>query len=254
LIDAAISAFLAALATEGLWVLVVAVAVAGLVRGFAGFGTAMIFMPFASNVLEPVWAIITVLVFDLFGPLPNVPRALRDGNSRDVMRLGTGAVLGLPVGLFLLYRIDPDLFRWLVSGIALGLLFLLMSGWRHGGGATRRLALPVGAAGGFLGGISGLPGPPVILLYVSSRQGVAAIRANILLYLLVFDVLAFAMMAFSGRLDLVPVMIGLLLVVPYLVANVAGARLFDPERENVYRVVAYLLIATSALFNLPILG
>ncbi|MFQ5438323.1 MAG: TSUP family transporter, partial [Paracoccaceae bacterium] len=109
------SAFREAVAMGGFPLLVFASVLAGLVRGFTGFGKAMVFIPFAGAVLPPVWAVTTVLVFDLIGPLPNVPRALRDGAPMDVLRLAGGAILGLPIGLFLLFRIEPDVFRWMVS-------------------------------------------------------------------------------------------------------------------------------------------
>ena len=112
------------LATEGLWLLIVGAALAGVVRGFSGFGTAMIYLPFASQVLPPVWVLITLLVFDIFGPIPAVPRALRDGHPRDVLRLGAGAVVGLPLGVLLLTSMAPEVFRYGVSGVTL-LLFTI---------------------------------------------------------------------------------------------------------------------------------
>ncbi len=248
------SAFGGAINTDGFWILVAAVFVAGLVRGFSGFGTSMIYMPFAGTVLPPVWALITVLVFDAFGPLPNVPRALRDGAPRDVMRLVLGAFLGVPLGLFLLYRIDPEVFRWLVSAVSLVLLVLLISGWRYKGEISRVLTLAIGSLGGVLGGISGLAGPPVIMFYMSSMRAVKVVRANILLYLLMFDFFSLAMMAISGLLEVQPVVIGILLTLPYLIANIIGAALFRPEFEKIYRRLAYTLIAGAALSNLPLFG
>jgi uncharacterized membrane protein YfcA len=254
LIETLTIAFAQAWALDGLGVLIAVVFVAGLVRGFTGFGTAMIYMPFASTVLSPVAAIITILVFDMFGPLPNIPRALRDGTPRDVARLGIGALIGLPIGLFLLYRIDPQVFRWLVSFSALTLLALLITGWRYHGELARWMVFVVGAIGGLLGGVSGLAGPPVIMLYMASKRAVQVIRANILLYLFITDIMALLILALTGVISLNPVIIGLLLTIPYTVANVIGGWLFRPELEKAYRWVAYILIGTSALVNLPFFG
>jgi len=243
-----------ALAFDGLIWLVVATLVAGTVRGFSGFGTAMIYMPVAGAFLSPVWALITILVFDLIGPLPNVPRALRDGRVREAGLLGLGALISLPVGLWLLVRIDPTIFRWGVSVVALILLGVLLSGWRYEKPVTRPLAFGIGSLGGFLGGISGLAGPPVIIFYMSSKQTIAAIRANILLYLLFVDIFALAIFAGSDQLRLTPVLIGALLIVPYTIGNVAGAAVFNPDKEKLYRVIAYVIIAASAIRGLPVIG
>ncbi|QEW20142.1 hypothetical protein LA6_002336 [Marinibacterium anthonyi] len=55
----------------GLGWLIAAALLAGTVRGFAGFGTGMVFVPVAAQVLNPFWVLLVVLVMDLFGPIPN---------------------------------------------------------------------------------------------------------------------------------------------------------------------------------------
>ena len=105
----------AALATPGLGWLVLAAFVAGTVRGFSGFGTALVFMPVAAQVLPPLWAIITVALMDVFGPVPNIPAALRKSDHGDLARLLGTTLLALPVGLWVLTMVAPDLFRTGVS-------------------------------------------------------------------------------------------------------------------------------------------
>ena len=243
-----------ALATPGLGLLVLAVFLAGLVRGFTGFGTAMVYMPFAGSVLEPLSALMTMIVFDFFGPLPNVPRAIRHGAPRDILRLVLGALIGLPLGLAVIYRIEPEVFRWLVSLLSLGLLLLLISGWRYNGELNRPMVVASGGVGGFLSGVCGLAGPPVIMLYMASRKPLETVRANILLYLVLGNISTFLLIGLSGRLDPVALLIGAMLILPFLLANMIGGALFRPEQVRTYRVIAYLLIAASALSNLPLFG
>ncbi len=83
-----------AVAIDGFWLLVAAAAVAGLVRGFSGFGTAMVYLPVAGQILTPFQALTTLMVMDLIGPLPNIPNAIRTGHKRDILRLSAGNVLG----------------------------------------------------------------------------------------------------------------------------------------------------------------
>ena len=84
------SALETALATHGLGWLILAASLAGLVRGFTGFGTALVFMPVAGAVVPPFWALVVLVVMDSIGPLPNLPRALRDGSPREVARVMGG--------------------------------------------------------------------------------------------------------------------------------------------------------------------
>lgn len=241
-----------AAAFDGLPVLIAAVVVAGLVRGFTGFGTALVYVPIASTVLPPVQVIVTLMVFDIFGPLPLMPRALRDGQAREVVRLLVGAAVGLWLGVFLLTRVDPLAFRWGVCVLSLVLLAILISGWRHRSSLSAFGKVLLGGVSGFLGGAAGLPGPPVILFYLSGTSDPASIRANILMYLVFFDVIFLATLGISGLLEWISFLMGLLLVVPYALGGLVGQAVFDPSREKVYRTVSYLVIAAAALMGMPL--
>jgi uncharacterized membrane protein YfcA len=240
-----------ALAHPGLAWLAAAAGIAGIVRGFSGFGTAMVYMPVAGQILDPFSALVTLTLMDVIGPLPNVPRALRDGHRRDILRLCAGLVIALPAGLWLLGLIEPMHFRYTVSVITLGLLVLLIAGVRYRGILRHWMIYGTGMLGGFLGGLTGLAGPPVIMLYMASAHPPRVIRANLMLYLLGVDMLMVGVLWFMGRLEPSAVVIGLLLALPYLAGNVLGGVLFRPRYEPFYRRVAYAVIAASALSGMP---
>ena len=206
----------AAWATEGLWWLVIGAVLAGIVRGFTGFGTAMIYLPFAGAVLHPVAALVSLITMDVFGPLPLVPNALRKGHPRDIALMGVGMLLMLPLGLYLLAKMEADTYRYIVSGATLACVALLLSGFRYRGRLTRPLIAATGGLGGFLGGVAGVPGPPVMVLYMASRLPAEAIRANLILFLLMADLMIFPILALQGGLSWHPVLVGLLMLVPYM--------------------------------------
>lgn len=245
-------ALLRALATEGIWLLAFGAFLAGIVRGFAGFGTAMIYLPFAGQVLGPFEALTTLIVKDLTAPLMHVPRALRDGQPGDVLRLALGAVVALPLGVMVLSMVEREVFRWSVSLVTMLLLVLLVLGVRYRGPLTKPVVVGTGALGGFLGGSVGLPGPPIILLYMASTLPAAAIRANSTLYLILADVMLLAVLAWNGYLVPSALALGVLMILPYLLGNWLGAWLFRPELERAYRRAAYAIIAGSAILGLPI--
>lgn len=240
------------LATPGLGWLFLTVVVGGLVRGFAGFGTALIIMPVASSVLTPAGALTVLVVVDLLGPIPNLPGAYRTCNRTDVMRLGLGTLIALPVGLYGLSHMPEEVFGWLVSVLVLATLMALMIGWRYHGKLTPPLILGTGATAGVLGGATGLAGPPVIMLYMASTLPGAVVRATLLLYLFVLDSMMIVMLAAFGMLDPAMVLIGLVLLLPFVAANVIGGQLFKFGSERQFRAVAYTIIAGSAILGLPL--
>lgn len=242
------------LAPEGLGWIVAAAFMGGLVRGFTGFGTAMVFLPVAAPFLGPFGAILALTFMDLFGPLPNLRRAWASVEKADLGRLVAGCAVALPLGLYLLTKSGPEVFRYAVSLVTLVMLAVLMLGLRWRGRVTRAMVGGIGFAAGFLGGVAGLPGPAVILFYMSRPLPVAVIRATILLFLFVFDVLIIGVMAGFGRVTLAGAALGLVLALPNLAGNWLGGHLFRPEYERFYRGAAYALIASAALSGLPVWG
>ena len=241
-----------ALATEGLWLLFLAAGIAGLVRGFSGFGTAMIYLPLAAQVLPPVWVLITLLAMDTVGTIPAVPRAVRDGRTSEVFRLMVGALIAMPVGLLLLVSMPAEVFRYGVTGLTLVLLVLLVLGMRYRGVVGKKMTFGVGGAGGLLCGAVGLPGPPVIFFYMARPLPVSVIRANVLLYLFLSDILLAILFWGQGLVEMLPLIIGLMVMPIYGISIRLGTLIFDPSRGSVYRWVAYGIIAASAVSGLPI--
>ncbi|MCY4541427.1 MAG: sulfite exporter TauE/SafE family protein [Rhodobacteraceae bacterium] len=236
-----------------LWLLVGAMT-AGVVRGFSGFGTAMIYLPVAGTQMSPVAALTTLAVMDLVGPLMLAPRIVRNADVGDVMRLSAGALAMLPLGVFLLLLMAAEVFRYAVSSITLVLLALLISGIRYEGSLSRPLVYGAGGIGGLFAGSVGLPGPPVIMLYLASSLPVVAVRANLFIYLIVADIMLLGVLAFNGQLHVAHVALGLAIALPFVAAMGIGSLIFRPEKERVYRFVAYGIIATSAVLGLPVLN
>ena len=251
---AAVSAALG-LADSGdlVWLLFGSV-LAGLVRGFAGFGTAMIFLPFAASVMPPVWAVTVMVVMDITAPLLMAPRTAKDGDVGDVLRLGAGCLVGLPLGVAVLMILSSEVFRYSVSALTLLLLALLASGARFRGAPSRPMIYGAGGLGGILGGAVGIPGPPVIILYLASPLPASVVRANNFLYLLLADILLLGVFTLQGILYMTPLLIGASVTLTYFAGILAGTWAFNPDREKTYRIVAYLIIVGSALRGLPLFG
>jgi uncharacterized membrane protein YfcA len=225
---------------------------AALVRGFSGFGSGLVYLPLAAKVLSPFQALTTIVIFDLIGPLPIVRRASRECETADLFRLIFGLVVALPLGLLTLTLVEPEVFRYTVAFVALILLGSLISGLRYHGKLNPPMIYATGAMSGFLQGVAGLPGPPVILLYMASTRPIQIIRANTFLFLFTTDIVLLPMLAIFGRLDSSAIVLGIFLIIPNLVGGLLGTRLFRPQYERIYRAIAYTIIAASAVSSLPL--
>ncbi|MEL6915839.1 MAG: TSUP family transporter [Pseudomonadota bacterium] len=243
-----------ALALPGLHWVVLATLAAGLVYGFAGFGAALIFMPVATAILEPVLAVAAFSISALISLVTVVPQAWGQADRPATLELLGFSVLGLPLGLFLLARAEVELIRWLVLSVVAVTLAMLLLGWRRTTRESRASRAAVGAGAGLVGGATGLNGPVMVLFQLSSRDGAARSRANTICFLTLNSMALLPAMALMGVLPRDGVALGALLLVPYGVGSLAGRFLFDPANEGLYRGVAYAVIAAALVAGLPVWG
>ena len=245
-------AFSQALATPGLVWLMLVIGAAGLVRGFAGFGTALIFVPVANIFLDPKQVVTVIVLTGIASNAVILPRAWKQGSRREVGMLVVAAVVTVPLGLWLLEVLDKTTVRWAITIVAGGMLAALVGGWRFSGNVSGPVVLAIGAAAGVVGGATGLTGPVVILFYLAGQAVAQSVRANTILFLAALDVVILTNLMIGGDVPLGLLALALVLAVPYAATTVIGQALFDPKYEKLYRYVAYGVIGLAVLSGVPI--
>ncbi|MCA1298225.1 sulfite exporter TauE/SafE family protein [Stappia indica] len=236
-----------------LWLLAAAIVIAAMVRGFAGFGAAMIFMPVASTVIEPAAAAAGFLILDWLVTVPMVLGALKRCDWPTVAPVSLAAMLTVPVGAAMLAHADVLALRWSLSVIVLGAVSLLMLGWRYHGVPGRATSLGVGAVAGVLSGVAQVSGPPVVVFWAAGPQPAAIIRANLIAFFAIVSLAAFTAFVANGFYTLQVLALVAVAAPLYGLGIFLGARMFGAAHQNAYRPVAYGIILMSALTSLPAL-
>jgi uncharacterized protein len=245
--------FAAAVADHRFWVALGITVLAGVVRGFSGFGSALIYMPLVAAVYSPRVAAVTLLLIDTVGAAPFSVRALAHCTWREVLPIFIAAAIAVPLGTMALLVIDPTWLRWFMAMLVLSLLGVLMSGWHYHGRPRLPITVGVGLFSGFGGGVAQIAGPPVIIYWLGTKNDVFTVRANLLAYFLLLDVTLCASYLWQGLFTPELLALALLLAVPFFVATGVGARFFHGASDLLYRRIAYLIIAVAAILSLPLL-
>ena len=226
------------------------VAVAGAVRGFSGFGSAMILSPVLSLLWGPTVGVPVAVIIEVAPTLQLTPPALRVAHWRTVWALGLPALAMIPVGAWLLVSLPADTLRRAIALLVLMLVAVLWSGWRYRGPRGSAVSVVVGALGGFLSGSTGIGGPPAIIYLMSGGDGPALIRANLIGY---FSVIFFGLVAFFAWGGLIDADIlwrtGLLLPV-FIVGIFGGSRLFGLASDRTFRHVAFTCLTAFSTWVL----
>lgn len=234
-------------------ILVVTALVAGCARGFSGFGGALIFVPIASSVVEPRLAVPLLLVVDLVLTPGLLPKALRHADRSDVGWMVAGAIVGIPLGTWLLTHLDGVTIRWAIAGMVVMLLALLMSGWRFRGPPSGGVTVAVGLTSGLFSGAAQVGGPPVVAYWLGGTTTPQTVRANIVLFFAISSVLSVGSYLVAGLITWESVQLSLLIGPTFALGLFTGARLFNRVSESIFRRICYGLIAGAAVLGLPIL-
>jgi hypothetical protein len=223
---------------------------AGLVRGFSGFGAAMVMTPAFSALYGPAVGISLCLLLEVAVAFPLLPRALKYVDWRRIGFLLLAAVVGAPLGNIALTHIAAEPMRWAISGIVLGAVALLASGWRFGGRPRAITTLSAGGVSGFLNGLSGMAGPPIIFYYLAGNESAERVRANLTTYFIFFDLMTLALFAGRGLIGWQTAMQALWLVPAIVAGGMLGERLFPLASETFYRRLAFTLLVAVAIGSL----
>jgi uncharacterized protein len=226
---------------------------AGLVRGFSGFGSALIYMPLVAAVYDPRIAAVTLLLIDTVGAAPFTVRATTQCTWREVLPIVLSAAIAIPVGTMALLVVDPTVLRWFIALLVLSLVGVLVSGWRYRGRPRLPVTIGVGLFSGFGGGAVQIAGPAVILYWLGGDNPAAKVRANLLVYFLLTDVLLCVVYYWQDLFTADTVVLALILAVPFFLATAIGAYAFRGASEFLYRRIAYAIIAVAAVVSLPVL-
>ena len=237
----------------------VAIALAGMLRGASGFGQALVFVPLAGLLYRPAVAVPMLWVVDAIAtPLLLRPH-LRSTDWREVSLLVIGGAATLPFGVWLLTRVDPIAMRWAICALVLLCTVALAVGWSVRIPETACGCVLLGGMSGLAGGATGMSGPPLILSWLGRQTAAARIRSNIFVYLWLLGFVSLAAGAANGLLTQARLLHGLVLAPCYAGAMFAGGRLFHHAgrmppawRERVFRRVALWMCAVSACAGLPI--
>ena len=222
------------------------VALAGVVRGFAGFGGGLVMIPFLTLLYAPPAAVAVAMLSGLSGNLQMLPAALPRASWREVLPLALISAPATPLGTALLVTGDPQVMRKVIGVIVLVLAVVLLWGWVYRGRRTMVISGLAGSIAGIINGLGGVGGPVATLYLLSSGETPEVQRANATIVITFFTLFIFLPLAVSGAIGLNEALQGLLLMLPFSLGVLIGSRVFH-RLPNLYRRGSLVIIFVSGL-------
>lgn len=241
------------LSESAMWLIIAIVFATGIIRGFSGFGSGMIIGPSSAAFFGPQMALAMISILDALPTIPLAWSTRRDVNWRELIPVAVGYAALVPVGVWLLKSGDPTALRWFISISILIAVVILWSGWKYRGPRSRPISFSFGALGGFMGAAAALPGPSVLIYWLASAAKAIEVRANMIWYLFLTDLMVIAGYLFGDIYSWEAFYRALLCIPGYLLGIWIGARFFKGASDQTYRTIAFVMILIAAVTSLPLL-
>lgn len=238
--------------TEFIVYLLIGAAAGGFISGLAGFGTALFALGWWLQVMSPQQAVAVILVMSVVSSFQGVIHVRKSIEWSRLSPFLLPGLLGIPIGLQILERINADHLKLVVA------LFMLV----YGGFFTLRKDLPnltkatpvmdrsIGFVGGILGAIAGLSGAfPTMWLSMRdwAKEKTRAVLQPYNISILGISAIALAFDGAYDRATLVTVLVALPVT---MIAAQIGIATFNRLSDDQFRrlLIAMLLLSGIVLF------
>ncbi|MDF1686993.1 MAG: putative membrane protein YfcA [Parvibaculaceae bacterium] len=229
-----------------------AVAFAGGLRAFSGFGFALAGVPLLALIFGPAQAVPIVLVLEVIGGLQMVPMIRKQVDWGAVGLLIPAALVGAPLGVWALSVLSPDWLRLVIAVALAGAVIVIATGARLPANTPRKWVLTVGGLSGLMAGSTAMSGPPVLVYFMARADEASRNRASMMMYFLFISTATVAVGILSGVVTWQTVAVGALFSPALIASNLVGHWLFGLTRDDIYRRISFALlciIAAATLFK-----
>lgn len=216
---------------------------AGAVRGFAGFGSALVLAPVLALAYGPTVAVpvMSVLQVPILYQVAKI--AMRETDWRRTGPMAATALVAIPLGAAVLKSLDPQVLRICISVIVLTLAAVMAVGGLPRVGRTRGRDIVAATTAGAMGGATGIGGPPLVLYFLATAEPARQVRGDLSGYFLVTGVVGLATYFAYGLITVEALTIGAILSVPHFAGMSFGGFLFPRASERTFRWIALAILA-----------
>ena len=224
----------------------VIVLLAGVVRGFAGFGFSALMVAGMSLFFSPAQVVPAAFVLEVLASLSMLRAVWSEVHWGWLRPLLIGNAVTIPLGVSMLAVVPEAPLRAIVSIVILIAATLLLSGFRPPWSDTPALRLGTGVVSGVFNGLAAIGGMAVAVMLFTTAVSGAAARATLIALFFATDLYSLAWAGGNGLLD-----VNLLrwigwLFVPMLVGIALGHQHFLRVDEAGFRRAVLRVLAVMA--------
>ncbi len=201
-------------------------------------------------VMPPVDILPIAQVLELAASLVLVRDGIRDADRRIATGLVIGSIVGVPIGLTVLTRLDPATSSGVALAIILTMAILLLLKIRPKGLDSTPGLYGSGLVAGIVSGVASVGGLMVAVYTLALGRPAAVIRGTLIIFLFISVATSTITFLIFGIFTSNALVRAALLVGPMLLGLVIGSRHFSRRTEWLYRRLCLGLLIVIALIGL----
>jgi len=229
-------------------ILAVVFLASGLIQGLTGFGFGMVSMSLAPLVIDIKQANILVTILILLNSLFVTWRMRHAIDFRKVLPIFLGAIIGVPVGVYLLKILQPSIIKTILGVVLISFSSYSLLRKENIKYIGRRWAFPTGIVSGISTGLINIGGPPVIIYTYYQKWDKDSIKATLITFFTMGSIYKVAILLFSKLVTLEVIkMSGILLPIMYLGAFLGFVLFEKANREQMRKITFSILVFLGLL-------
>jgi uncharacterized membrane protein YfcA len=235
--------------TADLVFLIIGALAGGFVNGLAGFGTSLFALGWWLQIMAPVQAVALVLAMSVFSGLPGAWVVRHSIEPARLARFLLPALLGIPLGLYLLEWVDARTLKIVIAVFLLvyAAFFLTRSELPELSRPTPIVDAIIGFVGGALGSMAGLSGALPTMWLTLRDWTKAQTRAVLQPYNVIVLGISAGLLVWQGAYDRT-VLIAMAIALPAtMLAATLGIWTFKRLTDHQFRLLLIGLMLVSGL-------
>lgn len=227
-----------------------AAALGGFMRGFVGFGGALVTVPVLSLAFGPHTAVGAASLMALPSVAQLLPEAVRHAERPVVLPVCIATMLTTPIGSWVLVAASPAVMKVAISALVVSMVAMLAGGWTLKREPGKPTLITAGVLGGLVQGSAGIGGPPVVAIALSRPGAAKSQRANVLALMTAIALSSVTPALYYGLYTQRAIVVGMILLPIFTVATALGSRYFSLGGHHYFRraaIVTLLAVGASTL-------
>ena len=225
---------------------------AGIVRGFVGFGASLIIVMTASVILGPRAAVAIATLSGLPSMLQLLPVAIKKADSSFVIPFGLAAMIAAPFGTWLLVSIEPIFMKIAISVTVMFMVIMLYKDFKISTHSNKKFLIGVGVGAGLIQGSAGIGGPPAVAVALSKPGTTEEQRANVIGAVTALGICTIVPLWYHNLFTMEVIIISVLFLPVYVGSTWVGTQFFVKYGRSYFRNFSLIVLTLISLITLII--